>query len=410
MRIILAATPVADFVDPILGLARLLRRYSHEVVVLTGTDFVDHVRTTGAPFAPLPSKLGIVAGGNTPSTGRNDLSLACVAALTDQYRALTALIDAFQPHGVVADQMFLGAVPLMLSPRSDRPFVASCGMTFLTWPGEITLSNGPRPQPAMAACPAREANFELARQHFDKQLRALDVEPQGSPLTVASRKADIYWQCGLPEFDHLAARLPDHIKHIGLWPALPTRLELPSWAERLQDGRRLVLVTQNNTASDHVHRLLVPTMRALAHRRDLVVIGSTGGQDLSGISLPENARIADDLPIPWILPHTHALVTSDEYGAALQALACGVPMVVAGGSATESSIGARVASAGAGIDLQTMSPRETDLRASVETLLLAESPYRRAAHTIASRFARHDACEIILTSLEEQHERQRRAA
>lgn len=214
----------------------------------------------------------------------------------------------------------------------------------------------------------------------------------------------------MPELEEAAGPLPDHILHVGLWPALPIKPEITSWAERLQDGRRLVLVTGGNAASNPVERLLLPTMRALAHRRDLVVIGSTDGQDLSRLSVPENARLADDLPIRWILPHTHGLVTSDEYGAVLQALAFGVPMVVAGRSAPAPDIAARIDSSGAGIDLGTAAPSEANLRAAVEALLVAESPQRRAAHAIASRFGGYDAGDIILASLDEQHRKVRRAA
>ncbi|MCB4858458.1 hypothetical protein K7W03_02485 [Sphingobium sp. PNB] len=422
MRIIIAATPAADFVEPLLGLARLFCRYGHEAVILTGPEFVDRVRETGTAFAALPVEAGVrIPTLNERALPRldpaaNDISLRLIAALPGQYHALAALIAAFQPDCIVTDQMFLGAVPIMLSPPANRPFVAACGMTLLTWPGESARSGDVYRQPSEGVArfnrptPARGARLRSAQLEFDRQLRALGVEPQGSPLTVAARCADIYWQAGLPEFDHASTRLPDHIRHIGLWPALPTRLELPAWAERLQDGRRLVLVTPGSGASDHVRQLLLPTMRALAHRKDLVVIGSTGGQDLSGTQLPDNARIADDLPVQWILPHTHALVTSDEYGATLRALACGVPTVIAGSDGAHPTVATAVARAGAGIDLRTPFPSQAELRAALDALLAAGSPQRRAAHAIASRFTRYDACEIILTGLEEQHQKLCRAA
>ncbi|WP_157134724.1 glycosyltransferase [Sphingomonas sp. PAMC 26605] len=430
MRIILAATPATGHLDPVLGIAHLLRRHGHETLVLTGSAFRERVQATGAGFAALPPDgdcLCDIGTGLADHTrlGRGaalaaELDRAFVKPMVGQFRALASLIDSYRPDGVIADHLFLGAVPLMLSPPATRPFVASCGVTFLGLPREDGLPHGfglsSAQDPAARAAeqalvtPQTEAAFGSVQARFVSTLQAIGVKPRGSFLDVAAQHADIFWQGGLPELDYPRANLPTHIRHIGLWPAVPQRVELPDWAERLADGRRLILVTQGTVANGDLEQLLLPTLRALAHRNDLIVIGATGGRDPTGIIVPDNARLAANLPLDWVLPHVHALVSNGGFGTVLLALACGVPMVIAGESEDKREIAARIASSGAGLDLRTARPNQADISAGVEALLEANSPHRRAAHAIANGFARCHGDAIILESLEEHRLGMSRAA
>lgn len=47
-------------------------------------------------------------------------------------------------------------------------------------------------------------------------------------------------------------------------------------------GKRVVLVTQGTLANSDLGQLVVPTLAALAHRYDLIVLATTGGRPLEG--------------------------------------------------------------------------------------------------------------------------------
>ena len=112
---------------------------------------------------------------------------------------------------------------------------------------------------------------------------------------------------------------------------------LPSWWGDLDGRRPVVHVTQGTMDNGDLGRLMVPTLRGLA-REDVLVVASTGGRPVEqlveqhGGPLPANVRVASFLPYDQLLPRDHVMVTNGGFGGVQQALAYGVPLVVAGGS------------------------------------------------------------------------------
>jgi UDP:flavonoid glycosyltransferase YjiC (YdhE family) len=84
------------------------------------------------------------------------------------------------------------------------------------------------------------------------------------------------------------------------------------------------------------------------------------------------------------------MVTNGGYNGVQIALANGVPLVAAGTSEDKPEVCARVAWAGAGLNLRTARPSQEQLRRAVRTVL-ATSSYRQRAKTLAAEIARHDA-------------------
>src|SRR5258708_29047263 len=93
------------------------------------------------------------------------------------------------------------------------------------------------------------------------------------------------------------------------------------------------------------------------------------------------------------------MVTNGGYGAVTHALSLGVPLVVAGDSEEKPEIAARVAWAGAGINLGTGRPSASQIREAVRAVL-TRPQYRQRAQALRTAFARHNARDEIAELVE----------
>lgn len=421
MKILLAATPATGHLNPLLGIARMLTNRGHETLIYTGWAFRDRVMAVGSRHVSLPpaidfdlSNMDAAFPGRSALAGvellQHDFEKIFVGPMVEQFAGLARLVDSFRPDVVIADQLFLGAVPLMLAPRESRPIVAACGVTFLTLPREDGIPHGlgipflataEQRSAALAQIPPEAATaFAPVQRLYEASLRSLGVTPRGDPMSAAACYADVFWQAGVPEIDYPNANLLSHVHYVGRWPSIPAPVKLPEWMETLNDGRRIVLVTQGTVANADLDQLVLPTMRALANRNDLLVIGTGGGADVAHLEdkLPLNARIARYLPFDLVLPRVHALVTNGGFGTVAQALSAGVPLVVAGDTEDKPETAARVQWSGAGIDLRTSRPSEAVLAQAIQRTL-NDHDLRRRAHRVADAFGRHDSEQIIEETL-----------
>jgi UDP:flavonoid glycosyltransferase YjiC (YdhE family) len=88
------------------------------------------------------------------------------------------------------------------------------------------------------------------------------------------------------------------------------------------------------------------------------------------------------------------------YGAVNYALSLGVPLVVAEDSEEKPEIAARVAWAGAGINLGSGRPSASQIRAAVRAVL-TKPQYRQRAQALRTAFARHNAPDEIAELVED---------
>jgi UDP:flavonoid glycosyltransferase YjiC (YdhE family) len=125
-----------------------------------------------------------------------------------------------------------------------------------------------------------------------------------------------------------------------------------SRAGDLDQGRKIVLVTQGTVANHDFDLLIRPTTKALTQDSDLLVVVTTGGRGLDSIPwlLPDNVRVAQYLPFEWLLPKVDVLVTNGGDRTVNQALSHGTPIL------------------GPVIDLRTNNPTREDIRTDVRQI------------------------------------------
>jgi UDP:flavonoid glycosyltransferase YjiC (YdhE family) len=92
------------------------------------------------------------------------------------------------------------------------------------------------------------------------------------------------------------------------------------------------------------------------------------------------------------------MVTNGGYGGVQQALANGVPLVVAGDSEDKPEVAARVQWSGAGVNLHTGRPSPAMVARAVHRVL-ARSSYRRRARALRAEIAASDPFGSISDAL-----------
>lgn len=423
-RLLIAATAVPGHVFPLLAVSQHLVRRGHEVIVHTGSVFRERAEATGAQFAAFhpeididfrqlderfPERRNIPLG---PARVCFGLQHIFADAIPHQSAALRDIGRDFPVDVIITDTMFCGTFPLLLGPAEKRVPIVALGITALALSGPDTAFFGTAlPPPRTPEERARNVamNSHLQRAIFGPTQRYFDniLVKQGSrPLPdflfdAMIKLPDVYLQLTAEAFEYPRGEMPDSIRFVGpLLPPPSTGFSPPPWWDAVDKAGPIVLVTQGTVANDDLGRLVGPTLKGLANE-DLTVIASTGGPPVESIpvALPHNARAGTFLPFDRLLPKVNVLVTNGGYGAVSHALSLGVPLVVAGDSEEKPEIAARVAWAGAGINLGTGRPSALQIREAVRAVL-ANPRYRHRAKELRIAFARHDARNEIAELVE----------
>jgi UDP:flavonoid glycosyltransferase YjiC (YdhE family) len=218
--------------------------------------------------------------------------------------------------------------------------------------------------------------FGGTQARVSRVLLELGVRKMPMFLSDWPRMADRLIQLTVPALEYPRRDLPNTVTFAG--PVLPSPLSGPTlrgWWPQLV-GRRVVHVTQGTWDNADLGRLVTPPIGGLAGD-DVLVVVSTGGRPAKALPgpIPANVRIAEFLPYDALLPLVDVMVTNGGYGGVQHALAHGVPLVVAGGTADKPEVAARVAYSGSGIDLRTGTPTAGAVAAAVR-VVLADGGYR----------------------------------
>jgi MGT family glycosyltransferase len=424
-RFLIAGTPVPGHISPLLAVCRHLAGRGHEVVMHTASIFRERAEAAGARFVPFrpeidldyrrldehfPERARLPAG---PPQLVFGLKHVFADAIPHQHDGIREILRDFPADAIVIDTMFCGVMPFLLGPRDRRIPVVSLGITALARSSADTAFFGTAlPPPSTPAARARNAAmtrylqqnlYGEVQDYFDDVLAA-----QGSPalpeflFDSLITLPDLYLQLTAERFEYPRSDMPGNVRFVGpLLPPPSVDFAPPPWWDELGATRPVVLVTQGTLANTDLTQLVGPALTALAGE-DVTVIATTGGPPLESIPvpLPANARAVVFLPFDRLLPKVSVMVTNGGYGAVNHALSLGVPLVVAGDSEEKPEIAARVAWAGAGINLESARPSPEQIRDAVLTAL-TDSRYRHGARALRDDFARHNALDTIASAVEE---------
>jgi zeaxanthin glucosyltransferase len=180
---------------------------------------------------------------------------------------------------------------------------------------------------------------------------------------------------------------PGHFALIG--PALAARPAGPPFPwDRLDPARRHILVTVGTLAADiargaaEFYVRAVEALRPLGDRLQAIVIAPAEALP----DAPEHVIVVPRLPVLELMPHLDAVVSHGGLNIVGEALAHGVPLVIAPIRHDQPINAAQVAAAGAGIRVSFRRVSPEQLRAAVLTVL-DDPAYRAAAGRVRESFA-----------------------
>jgi MGT family glycosyltransferase len=423
MKVLIASSPFIGHVNPMFSIGRMLVSEGHHVAGLSASAMRHTIQAAGATFHPFPKSADRdyrdmvavfpeyrdIAPGLEMS--RFYLEHVFIDPIPAQDEGLKQVLAEFSADVILADNFFLGAFPMLLGPRQNRPPIIFCGTMFLHSRRDDGAPNFAGLPPAQNQA-EREAYAEIARQHEEvlyapvrRYLNASLWRMGIKSLAIDAHEAavvlpDAYLQLTVPNFEFPHQNLPRSVHFVGTLPIIPKQAPVPPWAHELDGSRKVVLVSQGTVSNHDFDQLIVPTMAGLANESDILVVVTAGGRPVEAIAaaIPANARLASYLPFEWLLPQVDVFVTNGGYGSVNQALSFGIPLVTAGLSEDKADGNARVAWSGVGIDLKTQEPTSTALREAVRAVL--DTPhYRSRASKMAREFAKIDTKSEILRIL-----------
>lgn len=400
-RFMLSAAPFSGHVAPLASVAEALVSRGHSVRFYTGSAFRDQVERAGATLIPwthapdfdeqnLEATFPRLVG----KKGVRQLIINVVDCFINtapaQVEDLQAAWDREPWDACAADEVSLGAV--FLAKRMGKPW-STIAVLPLQLPGPagppsglgIAPGTGPIGRARDAALrilvPAMSGPLRrpLARAQADVGIVDSHLTPDrlgfSDTLIVAS---------GAPLLDYGRTDRPDWLHFVGeIRKPASAGTSLPPWWPELA-GRTVIHVTQGTLNIDS-NDLIRPALDALADRDALVVVSTgTPGRDTLPFAAPANARVGGILPYAELLPQADLVVTNGGWGGVLASLACGVPLVVAGGDLDKPEVAGRVAWAGAGVNLRTGRPTAEKVAAGIDRVL-TEPSFRAAAKRVGAQ-------------------------
>jgi len=177
---------------------------------------------------------------------------------------------------------------------------------------------------------------------------------------------------------------PDNAALVG--PALaerPADLDFPrDW---LDPGRKHVLISMGTLAAENSHGFYERAVEAVRPLGDRVQVILTAPPETIP-DAPDHVLVRTRVPVLELMPRLDAVVSHGGLNTVCEALAHGVPLVVAPIKGDQPINAAQVQAAGAGVRVSFARVRPEALRAAIVTVL-EELPVRAAAEAVRDSFA-----------------------
>ncbi|KAK3693355.1 hypothetical protein B0T22DRAFT_532627 [Podospora appendiculata] len=439
--LLFASHPITGHITPTLRVASALASRGWEAWFLGPTTYRSRITDAGVHFTPLLGAADLndlhyysVTNPPTPDywsltwQQRNtvDFQLTWIDVIPAEWESLKhalGMLRRLSPRRqviVVAEAMFFGILPLFYdAPLPDGvqkpktvalsimlPFIYSADIppffadAVISPSGALTESPEDAKERYRRAWVDWEQNTAGLKARMDaKLLEAGATQQVGGPFLSGANylphKAIL--QLGLPGFFLPRSDWPAHLKVVGvLPPAKPpgeTWSDLPAWWNDVlhndtESRQKRVIVVAQGTIEIDPNDLIIPTLRAMAGRGDVIVVAILGRRGAAlpvDFALPANGRVTDYLNYDAILPHAHAWVHNGGYGAVQSGLSHGTPMVVAGEGQDKVDNARQVEWSGAGVNLGGPMPRVEQMRRAIETVLDDEGFKERFERLVGER-------------------------
>jgi UDP:flavonoid glycosyltransferase YjiC (YdhE family) len=355
--------PLTGHIHPMGAIARALVQRGHRVVWAGSETFLRPVAGPEAEIHPIPLRAhrGQAERGLAATKSRWEGYIVPHARVTR--KGITAAVQQFQPDVMVVDQHAIAAA--IVAHETGKPW-ATVAPTAM----ELTRPfRGPMPK-VEAWIHERMAEIWTSAgmpgtPPFDLRFSPYLV----IGLTARDLTGDLAWPPNLELVGPALAQRPHHGRPPGDW---------------LEPGRRHVLVTMGTTSLDHAAEgFYSRILQAIPDTVNALVLAPPGAIT----DPPPHVLVRERVPILELMPHLDAVVSHGGLNTVCEALAHGVPLVIAPVKGDQAINAAQVSRAGAGLRVSFDRARPAELRDAL--LAVLDNPdFRAAAGRIQASFAR----------------------
>ena len=270
---------------------------------------------------------------------------------------------------------------------SDNFMIAGAWITQLGGPPNVRLSVLPLSLPGknippfgLGLLPGKSFLSKLRNNLLDKILETLlfnDIhnyinkirERIGLPPFEESfrikgiESSNLFLHTSTPFFEYFRNEFPANFRFIG--PVLTSPqvdYNKPDWWSELEIGLPVVLINQGTVAKDY-ENVISPAIEALKDEKMIIVAVPVKDGEIK--NLPDNVHTASYIPFGNILPHVSLMITNGGFGGTQNALAHGIPIVIAGATEDKMEVAARLENTGAGINLRKQKPSPENIKKAV---------------------------------------------
>ena len=418
-NILIIVEPAEGHFNPFVPIIKKFVERGHIVLCLTGRVYRDRVESLGAGFIPLPAQWDVgdqevydFFPALKSLKGLAQIKFYIKHVMYDQVpdilKALESVLADFKADVIMGDSFMVAGTWLreLGGPPSVRLSVLP-----LSLPGKDLAPFGLGLMPGSTYFSKLRNNllhglfekvlFKDVQQHVNQLRHKVGLPAYDKYLFISAVESpDLVLHTSTPVFEYPRPTFPANFRFIGP-VVLPPKSDFqpPDWWQEIEHSRDkpVILVNQGTVARD-CNDLIVPAVDALKHENVWVVaVPVTENADVASLG---NLRTAPYIPFGNLLPLVDVMVTNGGFGAVQNALAHGIPLVIAGATEDKMEVAARVEYAGAGINLKTKQPTAAEIRTAVMKIL-SDPSFKHNALKLKNDFQQYDAPALALEFVEE---------
>jgi MGT family glycosyltransferase len=380
-RYLFVVPPLVGHINPTLAVAEQLARRGHQVA------WAGHDGALGSL---------LVDGARIFRASDDDLDARLVRVRSDwrELKGVAALKFFWQEFVIPLGRAMLPGVDGAIS--SFRPDVVVCDQQTIA--GPVAARRAGLPWVTSATTSAEVARSLRDLPKVEEWVHRLQVDFQrdaGIDDAVDLRFSERLVLCfSTRELVGSGIAFPGHYVFTG--PAITARPPSPHFPwDRLDPDRRRVLVSLGSLNAEAGRRFFGLATEALGDLAQLIMVAPDGMVDAP----PAGSIVCRWVPQLDLLPHLDAVVSHAGHNTVVEALAHGLPQVVAPIRDDQPVVAQQIEAAGAAIRVRFTRLRAPELRTAVATVL-DDPSYRRAAERIQESFARAGGAATAADHLE----------
>jgi MGT family glycosyltransferase len=416
-KIIVVTVPADGHFNPFVPVIAKLVQNGHDVICVAGRKFQKRVENTGAAFLPPPLKwdTSIQETYDVFPELRNKSGLAQIKLyikrvmfdpVPDLINELKDHIDNFQPDLIISDSFLIvgswitefydiqsvriSVLPLSMPSKNIPPF----GLGLL--PGKSFFS---KLRNNILRWLYKKLLFNDLQKYGNEIRNRIGLPASGKSFVEKEfENANLFLHASIPDFEYPREEFPPVFRFIGpIITPQDNNYKKPKWWPEIEKDVPVVLINQGTVSKDY-DDLILPAIEALKNEKIIVI--AVPVKDGEIMNLPENAHTEFYIPFGNLLPFVDVLITNGGFGGTQNALACGIPIIIAGATEDKMEVAARLEYSGAGINLRNQKPTSESILKAFRKIM-SDHSYKQKAEELKEQYSKFDAPVLAISMIEE---------